>query len=190
MSARISHGRPIGSMSKWLVYVELELIGGRSLLGRSNSPTSITLNRDAERIEHAIKSTLKAATAVGRTNSRHLVFVQAEYSLPKLEQAQRELERALRATVTVVNPLLEFRFVALRAHPASYEPLPRLLGVSEVAAALRVTPQRVRQLMTRLDFPQPKEQLRMGPVFLEREIVAFDRLWTRVPGRPARTSTR
>jgi len=64
-------------------------------------------------------------------------------------------------------------------------PLPELVGAAEVADMLRVSKQRLQQLVAqRRDFPHPIIRLRSGPVWLAPTIRAFDRRWTRTPGRP------
>jgi hypothetical protein len=49
-----------------------------------------------------------------------------------------------------------------------------------------VTKQRLLQLTERTDFPAPMVRLAAGPVWLAASVRAFDRHWTRKPGRPAK----
>lgn len=60
--------------------------------------------------------------------------------------------------------------------------VPRLLGLTEVAAFLGVSRQRAGQLRERL--PQPMAELAAGPVWTEPQITAWAEGWTRKPGRP------
>jgi len=61
-------------------------------------------------------------------------------------------------------------------------PIPELLGSAEVAALLKVSKQRLAELRARL--PLPLATLASGPVWARPAIEAFDRAWTRKPGRP------
>ena len=65
---------------------------------------------------------------------------------------------------------------------------PDVVGVSEAAALLGVSRQRLDQLTARDDFPEPMVRLAAGPIWLRWSIEAFLRRWPRKPGRPARTS--
>ncbi len=64
---------------------------------------------------------------------------------------------------------------------------PDVVGVSEAAALLGVSRQRLDQLTARDDFPEPMVRLAAGPIWLRWSIEAFLRRWPRKPGRPART---
>jgi hypothetical protein len=63
---------------------------------------------------------------------------------------------------------------------------PTLVGVSEAARILGVSKQRLAQLSTRPDFPEPMVNLASGPVWLTSGIRGFERRWPRKPGRPAK----
>jgi hypothetical protein len=66
---------------------------------------------------------------------------------------------------------------------------PELLAASDVADLLGVTRQRVHQLHSdRPDFPAPYARLGSGPIWTRPAIEAFERSWSRKPGRPARAS--
>lgn len=66
---------------------------------------------------------------------------------------------------------------------------PELLSTPDVAEVLGVSRQRVHQLHTeRGDFPAPYARLGSGPIWARPAIEAFDRAWTRKPGRPARVA--
>lgn len=64
-----------------------------------------------------------------------------------------------------------------------------LVGKSEIARALGVTPQRVDELArTHPDFPAPVTRLRMGSVYTSASIDAFVDSWVRRPGRPRKVA--
>jgi hypothetical protein len=63
---------------------------------------------------------------------------------------------------------------------------PALVGVSEAARLLGVSKQRLAQITTRPDFPEPMVTLASGPVWLTSGIRGFERRWPRKPGRPAK----
>jgi hypothetical protein len=64
------------------------------------------------------------------------------------------------------------------------EPVPELVGLSEVAGILGVTRQRVAQLAKQPEFPLPVAKLAMGPVFSTRSVRRFEKGWQRRVGRP------
>ncbi|MEV7263995.1 hypothetical protein AB0N38_10630 [Micromonospora aurantiaca] len=69
----------------------------------------------------------------------------------------------------------------------AYPPSLDLIGLAEVAQALRVSPQRAGELArTNPAFPAPVATPKMGPVWTRASIEAFDRTWERRPGRPRR----
>lgn len=62
-----------------------------------------------------------------------------------------------------------------------------LVGPGEVAELLGVSRQRVHQLSGQhADFPAPYARLGIGPVWMLPAVEAFERRWSRKPGRPAR----
>lgn len=64
--------------------------------------------------------------------------------------------------------------------------IPELVGASEAADILRVSRQRIHQLHTaNAAFPEPVVEVRMGPLWTRASVEAFERAWTRKPGRPA-----
>lgn len=66
----------------------------------------------------------------------------------------------------------------------AYAPtMPTLVGASEVAAMLGVTRQRVHQLRGHPAFPEPLVEVAMGPLWDERAVEKFGRVWERKPGR-------
>jgi predicted DNA-binding transcriptional regulator AlpA len=54
-----------------------------------------------------------------------------------------------------------------------------LVGAAEIAELLGVSRQRVQQLISRDDFPQPEVVLAMGKVWLRADVIA----WARERGR-------
>lgn len=66
--------------------------------------------------------------------------------------------------------------------------LPVLVGASEAGELLGVSRQRVHQLRSLPGFPAPLVEVAMGPLWDERAMRAFERGWTRKPGRPAKAS--
>jgi hypothetical protein len=60
----------------------------------------------------------------------------------------------------------------------------RLGGVTEVAALLGVSKQRVSVLCRRQDFPAPVEELSAGPIWRMGDLTTFAAGWQRRPGRP------
>jgi hypothetical protein len=64
------------------------------------------------------------------------------------------------------------------------QPPERYAGVSEVAALLGVSRQRVAQLRSKRGFPAPVAELRSGPVWNASSFGLFLEEWERRPGRP------
>lgn len=63
--------------------------------------------------------------------------------------------------------------------------VPELVSSVEAGEILRVSRQRVRELLdTRADFPAPLYTLRTGPLWTREAIEAFDKRWVRKAGRP------
>ncbi len=62
---------------------------------------------------------------------------------------------------------------------------PEIVGVAEVAKALRVSKQRASELARSVDFPRPVAYLASGPVWKWSAIVRYVKDWERRPGRPA-----
>lgn len=69
-------------------------------------------------------------------------------------------------------------------------PYPELVSAPEIAEMLGVSRQRVHQLLSdNRSFPKPMYRLGAGPLWLADAIRAFERRWTRKPGRPATVQT-
>jgi hypothetical protein len=65
------------------------------------------------------------------------------------------------------------------------QPPEGLAGVTEVAALLGVSRQRVAQLRERADFPAPIAELAAGPIWNRTSLTRFVEAWPRKPGRPS-----
>jgi hypothetical protein len=63
-------------------------------------------------------------------------------------------------------------------------PIPRLVGITEIAGILGVTRQRAHAIASTPAFPEPVAELAAGPVYLETAVRAFAAV-PRRPGRPA-----
>lgn len=61
---------------------------------------------------------------------------------------------------------------------------PELLGVSEAAAVLGVSRQRLAEIRHKPDFPQPIFELAAGPIWLRPAVASWADTWERKPGRP------
>ena len=96
--------------------------------------------------------------------------------------------QALSATpeVTAVRVVTEDDWQAEAARPSVQD----LIGKSEAAALLKVSPQRVDELShTHVDFPAPVANPKMGPIYTRGSIEAFDKGWARQrTGRPKKTA--
>jgi hypothetical protein len=64
----------------------------------------------------------------------------------------------------------------------------RYAGVSEVAALIGVSRQRVSELRAKPGFPAPVAELSAGPIWKVSSLNRFLREWERRPGRPRRSS--
>ncbi len=99
------------------------------------------------------------------------------------------VETAQKAWNKVLDDELAWSTVSLSARrgdqPDDLPGLPELLGVAEVAKRLDVSKQRAAELArTHRLFPPPVAELASGPVWTAWQIGAFQRSWTRKPGRP------
>lgn len=63
-------------------------------------------------------------------------------------------------------------------------PIPRLVGVAELAEILEVSKQRASALAKSDRFPAPVQTLRSGPLWDYRAVRQFEGAWDRKPGRP------
>lgn len=116
--------------------------------------------------------------------------VDADAPLPALDAAIRLVRGAAkRAGLPFVPRSAQVRTMAeLERRNQAQEP--ELVGVAELADLLRVSKQRVAQLVSRDDFPEPLVRLKAGPVWSESSIKRFVEEWPRRAGRPRREATR
>ena len=107
------------------------------------------------------------------------------------QAADTAVRRCAEAVATVAAGAMSTRPTQLRVlptqdhiaevdHPGPVEQM----GVTEIAALLGVSRQRVNQLITGEAFPAPVSRLAAGPVFTTASIRAFKQRWERQPGRP------
>jgi predicted DNA-binding transcriptional regulator AlpA len=68
--------------------------------------------------------------------------------------------------------------------------IPELAGVAEVSKMLRVSKQRVSELLKGNRFPRPITVLEASPVWRSTTILRFAQEWERKPGRPAKVAAR
>lgn len=102
-------------------------------------------------------------------------------------------ETALKVWNKAVDDRLAWSVVSLTARradqPDDLPGLPKLLGIAEVAKRLDVSKQRATELArTHRLFPPPLAELASGPIWTAWQIGAFQRSWTRKPGRPLATT--
>ena len=75
----------------------------------------------------------------------------------------------------------------LHEHEAQQPDTPDLLAATDVAELLRISRQRVHQLLSdHRAFPAPYARLGSGPIWTRPAVEAFARGWTRRPGRRRR----
>lgn len=123
-----------------------------------------------------------ASVAFGDRRIAASFTVDARLVLQAVETAQKTWNKAL-------DDQLAWSIVSLSARrgdqPDDLPGLPKLLGVAEVAKRLDVSKQRAAELArTHRLFPPPVAELASGPVWTAWQIGAFQRSWTRKPGRP------
>ncbi len=68
--------------------------------------------------------------------------------------------------------------------------VPELAGVAEVSKILKVSKQRVSELLKSKHFPRPITVLEASPVWRSATILRFAQDWERKPGRPAKIAVR
>jgi len=131
----------------------------------------------------ALRATHKLGTVVqvfpsGRTSIKCQEAAGTAYA------AQRHVLARVRRIAAQAIPERRIAIPVIQVSPHDYRPLPQLAGLAEAASILGVTPQRVHQLMATSAFPAPKFALRMGPVFVEDEIIAYRNSRRARGGRP------
>jgi hypothetical protein len=101
--------------------------------------------------------------------------------------------RAFEAILTALNDEYEITRVGAQTEAAADAELnaepEQYAGVSEVAALLGVSRQRVAELRRREGFPAPVAHLAAGPIWRVAMLQRFLGEWARKPGRPPRAAT-
>lgn len=107
--------------------------------------------------------------------------VEADEAITK---GRRILERTLRTLRVKPGSLMRVEALTHQELERELERpnFPDLVGVSEVAAMLRVSRARVSELARARDFPQPAIRLAAGPFWLRASIAQFEGGWNRKPG--------
>lgn len=119
---------------------------------------SVRLSVDATSAEAAIA---KASGAL-LTGLRRAGFAMPVFQIARVEaETAAELERRLQEA-----------------------DVPELAGVAEVSRMLRVSKQRVSELMKSRSFPRPICELEASPIWRSSSIIRFAQSWERKPGRP------
>jgi hypothetical protein len=96
---------------------------------------------------------------------------------------------ALLEAAGIDHEIMAVRVMTEEAANAELDAQPdELAGVSEVAAVLGVSRQRVAELRGREGFPAPIAQLAAGPVWRVAMLQRFVDEWPRRPGRPRRAA--
>jgi hypothetical protein len=100
-----------------------------------------------------------------------------------LDVAGREAMRVFREVLPDLLPVeIQVQTVEDLDRELEESNVPDLLGVSEVAAALGVSRQRVSELAESDDFPPPIARLKAGPIWQRSQISRFVGNWDRRPG--------
>lgn len=140
---------------------------------------------DPDQLEQLGEALEQYDAAVGLTHGA----VSVDLTLPAASalDAARRAAAALEAAGLPGDRLTQLEAVdgaeARRRH--EQPSLPELAGGKEVAELLGVSKQRLHQLLAREDFPDPVLRLASGPAWTVASIRAFERGWSRKPGRPA-----
>lgn len=136
----------------------------------------------AEALEEALAD-LDGAVSAGYEVLHVDLALTAPDPLTAARQALEQVERCpdpQRLALVGIEVLPEQEAQRRLLEPA----LPELAGGREVAGLLGVSKQRLHQLLGRDDFPDPVVRLAAGPVWLVSSVRAFERQWSRKPGRP------
>lgn len=103
-----------------------------------------------------------------------------------LEKLTGHLEATVREQARIVSPLVAEEIME-KAYYSTFSGRLRLMGAAEVVTYLKLTTRqrlyRLRQAKS-LKFPQPVQELSMGPVWLARDIEVWEKTWERKTGRP------
>jgi len=152
---------------------------------------------ELDRITDGIIEAVRAGGGEGTAVSADGTGLDVRFSLvsktPRsLAEKGVEGERIARGAVEVTGLRLDLEALHVQTDAALDRevstPAPELVGLSEIAAILGVSKQRVGQLRARADFPVPVAELAAGPVWQRQMLDRFIRDWPRRPGRPARAS--
>lgn len=166
---------------EWDVTVDLDVDEGRPL--EEIADDLVGLLSGAEGVVSIVRSTLAIALTVDAADANTAVT--------------RATERILGALATLRLPSASARarivgVAAKRADIAAAEldhpTFPEMLGLSEVAALLGVSKQRIAELRTTGRLPMPIADLRAGPVWPKPAIERWLAAWERKPGRPRKAS--
>ena len=157
-------------MSEWSVYIK---VGGREAV-------------DVDALVEALEP-VAGVVGVGPDTLDAQVSVDGETVLEAAAKAVEALERAAGDLPDVVR--LEISSVDELEAELERPIYPELVGVTEAAAILGVTKQRVSTMYRADRLPSPVEVLAAGPVWTADAIEAFDKTWTRRSGRPPAKAT-
>lgn len=103
-----------------------------------------------------------------------------------LEKLTGHLEATVREQARIVSPLVAEEIME-KAYYSTFSGKLQLMGAAEVVTYLGLnTRQRLHGLRRAksLKFPQPVQELAMGPVWLARDIEVWEKTWERKTGRP------
>jgi len=165
-------------MSEWSVRIELR--GAEPLAaGAGSMDTFLEQLGDAEAAVAGGpgSDTYRAQLNIDAATPGHAVALGVERVRKAAELAGLPKWPVVHAQATVLPELA--RQVATRD-------LPELVGISEIAALLGVSRQRVHGLTNRDDFPEPIARLASGPVWTRPSIRLFAQAWKRKPRRQSK----
>ncbi len=108
-------------------------------------------------------------------------IVEADSLMDAAERAQARLRERVSGTVIAIDTMTSEENERRIAEPAL-----EVIGITEIAAALGVSKQRVFQLMERDDFPAPLAVLACGSIWRKGDLSTFADGWQRKAGRPRR----
>ena len=151
------------------------------------------LDRFADGIIEAVRAGGGDGTAVSANETEiELRFSLVSDGPRSLAEVGVEGERIARDAVEFTGLKLDLEALQVQTDAALERevsaPSPELIGLSEIAAILGVSKQRVGQLRARADFPVPVAELAAGPVWHREMLDRFIRAWPRRAGRPAKAS--
>jgi hypothetical protein len=167
------------AVNEWTVTV------GAATASHLDEPTIVELARHAEQWDGTVG-------ARGDAGPGFLLIVDVASMDPiaaGAEAMHRAAQLASHANLGIRVVQVDVKTPELAELDALRPDTPELLAASDVAELLGVSRQRVHQLHSdRADFPAPYARLGSGPIWTRPAIEAFDRSWSRKPGRPAKAS--